>query len=137
MNPEEATQQVVTYDENGIPVARIHPVEVEVVRNEPEVPEPPKNYWEQHGFLADIARICSDLEGEREKFLFDSSVRQIIETINNAQRVEDFDRYDDNALNNFIQTLRRRVPEVEREMVSFVNQLTRARAVQVDSVDFI
>lgn len=134
-----SSEQVVTHDANGIPVARIHPqaVEVEVVRNEPAQPEEPQNYWEANGFLKEIARVCTDLEEERERFLFSAEIRRIIETINNAQTIEDFDRYTDGQLQEFVSTLRNRVPQVEREVVGFINQLTRARSVQVDSVDFI
>jgi len=109
--------------------------EVEVVRSEEE--EKPKNYWEENGFLPDIARVCADLEGEREQFLFDANIRQILETINNAQRVEDFERYSDNQLEDFASTLRRRVPEIERQVTTFIAQLNRARTVQVETVDFI
>jgi hypothetical protein len=131
MNPEEAVQveRPVRTD-----------VEVEVVRAQeepPAVPEQEKNHWEQEGFLKEIAKVCADLEGERERFLFNTETRQIIETINNARRVEDFDRYTDSQLQDFISTLRNRVPQVEREMMTFINQLTRARTVQVDTVDFI
>ena len=111
--------------------------EVEVVRQAPQAPEEPKNYWEENGFLPDIARVCSDLEAEREQFLFNSTIRQIIETINNAQRVEDFDRYSERQLQDFQQTLRRRVPEIERQVTTFISQLNRARTVQVETIDFI
>lgn len=137
MNPEEVIEVEM---EDGVRLTAKVPraaVEVEVVRSEEKVPEEPKNYWEQNGFLREIARVCEDLEGEREKFLFNSEVRRIIETINNAQAVEDFDRYTDSQLQEFVQTLRNRVPQIEREVVGFINQLTRARSVQVDSVDFI
>jgi hypothetical protein len=141
MNPEETSDATVFVElEDGERVEVRPTAEVEVVRNEeepPEVPEEPKSYWEESGFLKEIANVCTYLEGEREQFLFSAEVRQIIETINNAQRVEDFDRYSDGEIQNFISTLRNRVPQVEREVMTFINQLTRARAVKVDTVDFI
>lgn len=116
-------------------------VEVEVVRKEEsqqaKPAEPEKSYWEVNGFVKEIARICSDLEGEREQFLFNARTRQLIDTVLNAKTVEDFDRYSRDQINEFIQILRNDVPRVEREVVSFINQLTRARAVQVDTVDYI
>jgi hypothetical protein len=119
VNPEEAVQARPA-------------VEVEVVRN-----EEPADHWEANGFLPDIARICNDLEGERERFLLTSDLRQIIETINNAQTVQDFSRYNDSQLNDFKHQIQRRLPEVERQVVGFVNQITRARTVAVESIDFI
>jgi hypothetical protein len=138
VNPEDVLElradgSVVMVDEDGVQTTVGPMAEVEVVRAEEE----PKSYWEENGFLKDIGNVCGYLEGEREQFLFDSATRQIIETINNARRVEDFDRYSDSELQNFVQTLRSRVPQIEREVMTFINQLTRARAVQVDTVDFI
>lgn len=133
MNPEQTMEEL--FDELlGDTQPR---AEVEVVSAQPSEPEEPKNYWEEKGFLPEIARICVDLEGEREQFLFNSTTRQIIATINNAQRVEDFDRYTDNQLAEFADTLRRRIPEIERQVSGFIGQLNRARTVQVDTVDFI
>jgi hypothetical protein len=138
MNPEEMT---LSMDLDGNVIIPRNDVEVEVVRSQgeqaPEAPAVPKSYWEENGFLDEIAKVCVNLEGEREQFLFPAEIRQIIETINNAQSVTDFDRYNDAELQEFINTLRRRVPQVEREVVTFINQLTRARSVAVDTVDFI
>lgn len=136
MGPEAQEEVVlVQLDDDGNPIPIGPTVEVEVVRN--QEPEEPKNFWEEQGFIKEIARVCTDLEGEREQFLFSANIRQIIETISNARTVEDFDRYSDAQIQEFIQTLRDSVPRIEREMMAFVSQLTRARAVQVDTVDFI
>lgn len=107
-------------------------VEVEVVRQ-----EEPADYWQASGFVPDIARICNDLEGERERFMLPSDVRQVIETINNAQSCQDFNRFSDSELQDFKQKILRRLPEAERNVISLVNQLTRARTVAVESIDFI
>lgn len=136
MGPEAQEEVVlVQLDDDGNPIPIGPTVEVEVVRN--QEPEEPKNFWEEQGFIKEIARVCTDLEGEREQFLFSANTRQIIETISNARTVEDFDRYSDTQILEFIHTLRESVPRIEREMMAFVSQLTRARAVQVDTVDFI
>jgi hypothetical protein len=119
MNPEEAVEVRTE-------------VQVEVERA-----AEPQDYWQANGFLADIARICNDLEGEQERFLLPSDVRQIVETINNAQSVDDFTRFTDAQLVDFKTKILRRLPEVERQVVSFVSQITRARTVAVESIDFI
>lgn len=139
MNPELAQQEVRMFmtTEDGTQVELGPMAKVEVVRTEAPVPEAPKNHWEEVGFLAEIARIANDLEGEPEQFIFSAEIRQIIETITNATEVEDFDRYTDAQLYDFASQLRRRVPQVEREVMTFISQLTRARAVAVDAVDFI
>lgn len=140
MNNSEvlASEVVVAVRTEDGEMVRVAPTAtVEVVSAAPEVPEEPKDYWQEQGFLKEIARVCVDLEGEREKFLFTAEIRQIIETINNATRVEDFERYSNDQIHEMINTLRRRVPEVERQVNSFVGQLNRSRAVAVDSVDFI
>ena len=139
MYPDEAVGEVTMVDaQTGERIHARETVEVEVVASEtPPAPEEPKNYWEENGYLPDIARVCTDLEGERERFLFSASVRQHIETINNAQRIEDFDRFSIDQLREINNILRSEVPEVERGVISFVSQLSRARAVEVDSIDFI
>ena len=132
MNPQTVSQGIFTVKlENGEPVA------VGETQTVTLAPEPPKDFWQEKGFLSEIASICRNLEGEREQFLFDAETRQLIETINNSLTVEDFDRYSESQLNEFVNTLRRRVPQIEREVTTFTGQLTRARAVAVDSVDFI
>lgn len=124
MNSETETEEAV---------AAPRQVEVEVVAGE----EPVKNHWEEQGFLPDIARVCQDFDNEPEKFLFSADVRQIIETVVNAQFVEDFDRYSNDQLAEFADTLRRRVPQVEREVTGLIAQLSRARTVAVQNIDFI
>lgn len=126
MNPDLTTSSVV-------PITEV----VRTVPEAPKVPEVRKDHWQENGFLKDNARICSDLEGESEQFLFPAEVRQLIETINNALTVDDFDRYSETEIVDFINTLRRRVPQIEREVTTFIGQITRARAVIVDSVDYI
>lgn len=128
MNPSEEVTEVVTAD-----------VEVEVVRTEeaPSAPEPEKSFWEEKGFEKQIATICTDLEAEPEKFLFDANVRHVLDTVLNATKVEDFDRFTRDEINNFIDILRNQVPRIERQVVSFIAELTRARAVKVDTIDFI
>lgn len=130
MNPDEVVQAVAR------PVRA--EVEVEVVRaQEHVVPEIPKTYWEEQNFLPDIARVCSDLESEREKFLFNAELRQLIETVINAKSVEDFDRYTVDELFSFATNIRHQVPQVEREVLNFINQISRARVVSIDNIDFI
>lgn len=135
MHPEHTfnlDQAFVSID--GQPIGEVQNVEVEVA---PDVPEIQKSYWQEHGFEDDIARVCTDLEGEREQFLFNSRVRHVLELVGNARTIEDFDRYSVEEVNQFIQRLRNEVPQVEREVVSFINQLTAARAVRNENVDFI
>jgi hypothetical protein len=126
MNPERVEMPDVDLDSPR------SAVEVEVQRA-----SEPQDFWVDKGFLPDIARICSDLEGEREQFLLPTSLRQIIETINNARTVDDFARYNDAQLADYKNNILRRLPEVERQVVGFVSQLTRARTVAVESIDFI
>lgn len=108
--------------------------EVEVA---PPVPEPEKSYWEENGFQPDIARMCNDLEGEPEKFLFSANIRHILDVVNNVSSISDFDRYSVEQIQEMIQSLRNEVPRVERQVVSFISQLTSARAVRNENIDFI
>lgn len=109
-------------------------VAVEVARS---TPEEPKTFWEEAGFLEEIGRVCENLENEPERFLFDSTTRHAIEVILNGRTVADFERYSTEQLRDFSQRLRTRVPEIERQVTSMINSLSRARTVQLDTVDFI
>lgn len=131
MNPERE-QATIDLDIDTSMAEKAREVLVEVVKA-----EEPADYWQAQGFLPDIARICNDLEGEREQFMLSSEVRQIIETVSNAQSVEDFTRYTNNDLNEFRNKILRRLPEAERAVIGLVNQVTRARTVAVESIDFI
>jgi len=126
MNPEEMVQTQA---------------EVEVVREEQQAPEAAqeqeKSFWEQAGFLEDIARVVEGLEAEPEKFMYSAATRQIFETINNAKVVSDLDRYDEDQLQSFISRIRENVPAAQQQIVSFQRNIGRARIVQSEEVDFI
>lgn len=123
---EDVAAQLVTKEGKKVEV-----VEAKVVQEEP------KDFWVANGFLPEIARVINDLEGERERFLLPSDLRRIIETTLNARTVEDFNRYSDDEIRGFKDTIMSRMPNIEREVVSFISQLTRARSVVVESIDFI
>lgn len=137
MNPEEVIAEGFEMELEDGTIATVGPIRAREVEVEVVKQEEPADYWQANGFLPDIARICNDLEGEREQFMLPANVRQIIETINNAQTVQDFNRYNDSQLQDFRQQILRRLPEAERNVVGLVSQLTRARTVVVDSIDFI
>jgi len=126
MNPEEMVQTQA---------------EVEVVREEQQAPEAAqeqeKSFWEQAGFLEDIARVVEGLEAEPEKFMYSAATRQIFETINNAKVVSDLDRYDEDQLQSFISRIRENVPAAQQQIVTFQRNIGRARIVQSEEVDFI
>lgn len=134
---EEAEVTFLTRDGREVVVGNLTEVEVVSAQKELEEKEPKKTHWEENGFLDDIARICNDLEVENEQFLFSAEIRQIIELVNNAKDIASFDRYSNDEIQNFIHTLRQRVPQVEREVMSFMGQLNNARTVQVETIDYI
>lgn len=103
----------------------------------PTAPEAiPQTQWEIDGFLKELGNVASGLEGLEEEHILGPQIRQIIDTINNLQTVEDFANYSDGELQEFIDRLRQDVPRIEREVMQFVNQVSRARTVAFE-VDFI
>lgn len=105
----------------------------------PAPEEPEKSVWiTEDGFLPELAMVCDGLEGLNEEHMLPASIRQIVDSIENARTVEDFAQYDNDQLNNFTRQLRDTIPRIEREVIQFVNQVGRARSVAVASdVDFI
>lgn len=103
----------------------------------PAPPELPVNHWEEKGFAPDISRLCNDFETEPQQFIYGSRTREIIQTVNNARTVQDFDQYSEHEIAEMIDRIRSEVPQVEREIIAFSSQLGRARTVQDDSIDFI
>lgn len=99
--------------------------------------EQEQSFWEQKGFLPEIARLSDYLASEPEKFMYNAEVRFIIQYVTNAKTVEDFADKSTEALQQYLTILRRELPRQERDTVTFLSQLTRARTVQVENVDFI
>jgi thiamine kinase-like enzyme len=92
--------------------------------------------WEIDGFLRELGNVAAGLEGLEEEHIFGPQIRQIIDTINNLKTVQDFSNYSNDELMRWIQQLRQDVPRIEREVMQFVNQISRARTVAFE-VDFI
>lgn len=112
-------------------------VDVEVTPTEAAAEQAPQNVWQQNGFLDEIARVCQDLQNEPEHFLYPSRIRDIIQTVSNAQTVHDFDSYNLGNIEEYIHEIRQTIPAIERDVVTFTAQLNRARTVQNDFTDFI
>lgn len=110
----------------------------------PEAPQPPAgtqeempvSEWEKAGYLSELAHLCEGLTELKEEHLYPSAIRQIIDSISNAKTVQDFDGYSNDRLQRMIQQLRNDVPRIERDVVTFVSQVSRARSVAT-VVDFI
>lgn len=99
-------------------------------------PEPEKTFWEEQGFLRELENVANGFDALQEEHILGPEIRQIVDTINNLKSVEDFAAYSNDELEIFKNKLRREIPQLERQIVQFVNQVSRARAV-VFEVDFI
>lgn len=105
----------------------------------PVAEEPEGSVWvREDGFLPELALVCDGLTALGEEHMLPASIRQIVDSIENARTVEDFAQYDNEQLQNFTRQLRDTIPRIEREVIQFVSQMGRARSVAVASdVDFI
>lgn len=111
--------------------------EIEVVTAPVEpVAEDTRTSWEKQGYLEDIALVAQGFEESREQFLLPARVRTIIETVNNAKIVSDFDRYTNEEIQDLIDSMRHEVPQIESRVRDFIGKIERAQTAVVD-VDFI
>jgi hypothetical protein len=95
-----------------------------------------KTEWEERDFLKELGNVCAGLEGLEEGHIFSANIRQAIDTIANLESVEDFSMYSNEDLDQLVHTLRQEVPQIERDIMQFVNQISRTRSVAFE-VDFI
>lgn len=120
-----------------------HQIELEdgVIVTVSEAPQEPvvedtRSEWEKQGYLSEIASVIEGLETSKEQFLLPANIRTIIETVNNAKSVEDFDRYTDNELQGLVDSMRHDVPSIENRVREMMDKIHRAQTALVD-VDFI
>ena len=102
----------------------------------PQEPEDNRNDWEKQGYLREIALVAEGFESSRETFLLPNRIRQVIETVSNAKTVGDFERFTNEELNEFVITLRRDLPNVERQVFDLVTKIDRVQTAAFE-VDFI
>lgn len=93
-------------------------------------------HWETKGFIAELARVCDNLEHLPEDHYLPNHLREVIEQISTATKVEDLDHLSDNDLNAHIGTIRHELPRYYQEIVATIRDVGRARAIVADD-DFI
>lgn len=102
----------------------------------PEPKQEDASPWEEQGYLREISLVVEGLDELDEAFLLPARIRQAIETISNAKKVDDFDRYSDGQLDEFINTLQGDLPRIERAVTEMMNKLNRTQTAAFE-VDFI
>lgn len=94
------------------------------------------NPWEEKGFLKELASICSGLETLEERHFIPESLRQVMDRVMNATRVEEFNDMTVEDIHTYIDQIRNDLPRYYNEITGAIRDIGRARAIVVDD-DYI
>lgn len=106
----------------------------EVQQITPAEPEVPADPWD--GFSPQMKQLIGHFEVLEENHVLDRQMRELIDLAENGQSVADFDRFTDNQLANFVDTIRTRLPRINQDMREFMQKVSTVRALTVEP-DFI
>lgn len=95
-----------------------------------------KNLWEEKGFIPELAKVCFHLEALEESTLLPKELNEIIERTASATRVEDFDDFTDEDIQNMINSIRNELPRYYNNVIVAIRDISQARPIVVDD-DFI
>jgi hypothetical protein len=113
----------------------------QVVEPEVVVPAPPaapeeKTFWEEKGYVSELARVCGNLEALEETSYLPADLLHVIHVTKTNTKVEDFHEFSEDDINNYINMLRNDLPQYYNEIVAAIRDIGRARPIVVDD-DFI